>query len=432
MPVPADRIRVLVVDDDAVDRYYPRSVLLQRFGAEVLEADSSVKALEILSQSPVDAIITDLLMPGMDGLQMLEFVRTDPKLAGAEIIVVSGYSDEQAVRRAMQMGAGDFLTKPFDHATLVRKLTALFTRIERRRRTRPVPEGRRSRLRILVADTDPHFGVFVSDALASRYWVRQASSDLEILGLANAWNPNFLLLNPAVLRLDLATLLDQLWEQGLGRHLRVYLLTAEETGVASLDPRVAGSVRRTLVADSFASTVRTILEPAAVTPDTAAGWVRRLEPDIVTAVRQVFVLMTSLEAVPTDVPASLPAALFCSLPLRCSPTGLRLLLEIGCSRPLAEDLARRFTGHSESDLVDGALRELIHLLGARLRESCLTQDLPLQVSRPVVTTRPTPPPGHALFHWEKHFQWTPGEVFHLSLAGFQDASAGVGESYRWS
>jgi len=417
----ADRIRVLVVDDDAVDRYYPRSVLLQRFGAEVLEAESSVKALEILSQGPVDAIITDLLMPGMDGLQMLEFVRTDPKLAGTEIIVVSGYSHEQAVRRAIQMGAGDFLTKPFDHATLFRKLTALFNRIEQRRRARPVPEGRRSRLRILVADPDPQFGVFVSDALASRYWVRQAASDLEIVGLANAWKPNLLLLNPAVLHLALATLLDQLWEQGLGRHLGVYLLTAEECDAASLDPRVLGSVRRTLVADSVASTVRRILEPAVVTPDTAADWIRRLEPEIVTAVRQVFVLMTSLEAVPVNVPAGFPATVFCSLPLLSCSTSLRLLLEIGCSRPLAEDLARRFTGRSQSDLIDGALREMINLLGGRLRESCLTRDLPLQVSRPVVTNRPTPAPDHALFHWKRHFQWTAGEIFHLSLAGFQEA-----------
>ena len=419
MTAPADRIRVLVVDDDSVDRYYPRNVLQQRFGAEVLEAESGVKALEILSQAPVDAIITDLLMPGMDGLQMLEFVRTDPKLAATEVIVVSGYSHEQAVRRAMQMGAGDFLTKPFDHATLVRKLTALFNRLERRRRTRAAPEGRRARLRILVADTDPRFGAFVSETLASRYWVRQATSDLEILGLANAWNPNLLLLNPAVLHLDLATLLDQLWEQGLGRHLGVYLLTAKETDVSSLDPRVAGSVRRTLEGDSFAAAVRRILEPAAITADTAAGWIRRLEPEIVSAVRQVFTLMTTLEAVPSDVPASRPAALFCSLPLCSFPTGLRLLLEIGCSRFLAEDLAKRFTGHSRSDdVVEGTLRELINLLGGRLRESCFARDLPLQASRPVVTTRPTPPPHPSLFHWEKHFQWTPGEVFHLSLAGF--------------
>ncbi len=423
VPAPAERIRVLVVDDDSVDRYYPRSILLQRFGAEVLEADSSVKALEILSQSPVDAIITDLRMPGMDGLQMLEFVRTDPKLAGTEIIVVSGYSHEQAVRRAMQMGASDFLTKPFDHATLFRKLTALFNRIELRRRARPAPEGRRSRLRILVADMDPHFGVFVSDALASRYWVRQATSDLEILGLTNAWNPNLLLLNPAVLHLDMATLLDQLWEQGLGRHRGVYLLTEEETDVSSLDPRLAGSVRRTLPADPFAAAVRGLLEPATVTRDTAAGWIRRIEPEMVTAVRQVFLLMTSLEAVPADVPAGLPADLFCSLPLRSSQTGLRLLLEIGCSRSWGENLARRFTGHAQTDLVDGTLRELLHLLGERLRESCLTRDLPLQVSRPVVTTRPTPLPDGSLFQWEKHFQWTAAGTFRLSLLGLQEGSS---------
>lgn len=109
--------RVLIVDDDPM----MREVLarrLRRLGHIILEAEDGLQALETLRAEPVDLVLTDLRMPGMNGTELLERLQADPALREVPAIMISGAEDSGEVIRAIELGAEDFLPKPFDPTLL--------------------------------------------------------------------------------------------------------------------------------------------------------------------------------------------------------------------------------------------------------------------------------------------------------------------------
>jgi len=418
------KIRVLVIDDERFGRAYPRWMLTRRFGVEVLEADSGLKALEVLSQSKVDAIVTDLMMPGLDGLEMLELIRSDARMSDVEMVVASAYSYEQSVRRAIQLGVNDFLIKPFQPAEMEKKFGALIKRIQKNRRLRSDSEAEASKLRVLLADADPNFYSFVASALTGRYKVKQAASALDVVVLISNWNPDLLLLNPKMRGAEVKFLLDQIWGLGLNRGIRVYLLGEESEATEAADQRIGGWVKRNFITEAFSAAITYILEPDTITAQSAVDWLEKLEPEIVSAVRQVFGMMTEVEAVPVKVAEPPACQVFCSLDMSAEGLGLRMLLELGSSSSLAMKLVTKLTGLEESmidkELLESGVGEVINVVGGRLKESCRSRDVVLKQPLPKVADTPAPRLANSLFDWTRHFQWGSEEIFQLSLACFHE------------
>ncbi len=108
--------RVLVIDDDAVSRRLVRAIFAPE-GILVSEAVDGEDALAQAAAERPDAVILDLRLPGMGGLEVLTRLRNaEPDLP---VIVLTGYGDPKTAVRATQLGAFDYLTKPIDHEELV-------------------------------------------------------------------------------------------------------------------------------------------------------------------------------------------------------------------------------------------------------------------------------------------------------------------------
>jgi DNA-binding NtrC family response regulator len=100
--------RILVVDDEQSMCQY-LSILLTKEGHEVVTANSGADALRLLDQAPVDVVITDVRMPGMDGIQLLKGVRAlDPELP---VIMMTAYASEQTAIDAVNLGAFGYVMK---------------------------------------------------------------------------------------------------------------------------------------------------------------------------------------------------------------------------------------------------------------------------------------------------------------------------------
>jgi CheY-like chemotaxis protein len=100
---------LLVVDDDAVDRELACRILGPSEDLEVITADSGEQALEILAREPPDLILTDLRMPGMDGLELVERIREDFPVV--PVILMTSRGNEQLAVRALQSGATSYVPK---------------------------------------------------------------------------------------------------------------------------------------------------------------------------------------------------------------------------------------------------------------------------------------------------------------------------------
>ncbi len=119
--------QVLVIEDD-MDFVQLMVIFLSRAAAniEVACAESGGAAMEEISRRLPELIILDLMLPGMDGLAILERLKSERRTAGIPVLIVTGH--EASANKAAQAGAQDVLLKPFDEALFTAKVTALLAK----------------------------------------------------------------------------------------------------------------------------------------------------------------------------------------------------------------------------------------------------------------------------------------------------------------
>ena len=115
---------ILVVEDDPSMRELLRDQL-KAAGHEVVTARDGSEAITRLSNFLIHALVLDLSLPGMDGFEVLKQIQRMPAVAGMPILVLSARHAERDVRRAVVMGAWDYLTKPYTEQQLARRITRL-------------------------------------------------------------------------------------------------------------------------------------------------------------------------------------------------------------------------------------------------------------------------------------------------------------------
>ncbi|AFY72632.1 response regulator with CheY-like receiver domain and winged-helix DNA-binding domain [Synechococcus sp. PCC 7502] len=112
-----DGFNVLVVDDNEMNRdTLRRRLKYEGFTAEL--ASSGKEAMTMLRSQPFDLVLLDIMMPGMDGYQVLEAIKADKALSSIAVIMVSAIDDLDSMMRCTELGADDYLTKPFDPVLL--------------------------------------------------------------------------------------------------------------------------------------------------------------------------------------------------------------------------------------------------------------------------------------------------------------------------
>jgi len=122
-----DGARVLVVDDNGTNRNM-LSRRLTRQGYQVEQARNGSEALDRLAQETFDLVLLDILMPVMDGFEVLERMKRDRRMRVVPVVVISALDEIETVVRAIEMGAEDYLFKPFDPVLLRARIGALLER----------------------------------------------------------------------------------------------------------------------------------------------------------------------------------------------------------------------------------------------------------------------------------------------------------------
>lgn len=124
MPDETPRSRILVVDDTDDVRELLRMYLMLQ-GHVVSEARNGRQALEKMHEQTFDLVLLDIMMPEMNGYEVLEQVRQDPVLREMPIVVISAIHDLDSVVRCIELGAADYLPKPFKNVLLRARVNSL-------------------------------------------------------------------------------------------------------------------------------------------------------------------------------------------------------------------------------------------------------------------------------------------------------------------
>jgi two-component system, chemotaxis family, chemotaxis protein CheY len=104
---------ILIVEDSSTTRALIRAVIDELGDFETVEATTGFEALKMLPQQQYDLIITDINMPDINGLELINFVRSNSRYSSLPIIIVSTERSEEDKKRGMALGATSYITKPF-------------------------------------------------------------------------------------------------------------------------------------------------------------------------------------------------------------------------------------------------------------------------------------------------------------------------------
>ncbi len=110
-------MHILAVDDNRMSRL-KLARTLEGGGYSVSQADGGRTALDMLRSGAFDLVLLDILMPEVDGFQVLREMKDDADLQNIPVIVISGLEDRDSVDRCLAAGADDFLSKPVDPTVL--------------------------------------------------------------------------------------------------------------------------------------------------------------------------------------------------------------------------------------------------------------------------------------------------------------------------
>jgi CheY-like chemotaxis protein len=216
---------LLIIDDNVMNSDI-LSRRLSREGYEVLVERDGRDGLDILADHHVDLILLDILMPGMDGYQVLQSLKEDPRTRAIPVIMLTAVHEIESVIRCLELGVDDYLTKPFNIPFVKSRIAAvLHGRPERDGEGRETGSG--PKRHILIIDDN----AMNQDMLSRRlerddYEVLTASSGREGLDTIAKQDVDLVLLDILMPEMDGYQVLRTMKEDESTRRLPVIMLTA--------------------------------------------------------------------------------------------------------------------------------------------------------------------------------------------------------------
>ena len=119
---------LLVVDDNEDNRYTLTRRLSREGFSNIATATNGREALELLRAKPIDLVLLDIMMPDMNGYEVLEHLKADPQLRHIPVIMISAVDEIESVIRCVELGAEDYLSKPFNPTLLRARVGATLER----------------------------------------------------------------------------------------------------------------------------------------------------------------------------------------------------------------------------------------------------------------------------------------------------------------
>ena len=231
--LPASAALVLVIDDDPVVADLLRRTLAKD-GYRVEHAASGEMGLQLARQLRPDAITLDVMMPGMDGWQVMTRLKSDPELADIPVILLSIVDDRKT---GFALGATEYITKPFDRD----RLATVLARISTERGSR----------RALIVDDEPQNRELLRHALEGDGWtVEEAANGHQGLDRIASRRPDIILLDLMMPEMDGMEFVEHLRANDRTRAIPVLVVTAKDITPQDRQ-RLSGGVQAILQKGSF-------------------------------------------------------------------------------------------------------------------------------------------------------------------------------------
>ncbi len=218
----SDKHRILIIDDDSINRTL-MATCLEELGFTVHEAEDGMIGLEILQEMEFDLVLLDLLMPVMDGFEVLARMKSEKRLRHLPVIVTSGEMDQESIVRCIQMGAVDYMTKPCDPVLLHIRVRNVFCS----EGAAPAP-NRNQAGTMLVVDDDTLYRTLLTTSLEEKgYIVAEAENGKQAWEMIQAGSYDLVFLDLLMPEMDGFEVLERIKSDGGTDHIPVIVVSGE-------------------------------------------------------------------------------------------------------------------------------------------------------------------------------------------------------------
>ncbi len=411
-------MKALVVDDDPSTRRLLARILQRNFRAEVHEAGDGLEGLDLLSKERFDVVLLDIVMPVLDGVEMLAAIRASPQYGDIPVMMLSAVREEQQIREAIKLGIGDYVSKPLRVVETSQRLARFIGSLG----SRPPSAQARSRrpsagmgANVVLVDGDEKFRRFFGDCLDISYPVQTFAHGTRALIACRANRPAAIFVGQDIglMGADLFAAKVRGIPELAG--VRLVAVVPKGTGAApQAGPAFDGTIVRTFLTQSFTHSATRWLSDRP-----AARSVLAEHPDIrqqvVAASEQLFGMMLSTELRLVEAPVREGAApdrlVRVTIDVGTRPGALAF--ELRCREEVARSISGRMLGVEPAQVGDddmmGSLQEIANIVTGRIQNSLKEDGTHAACSLPEVLAGPLPPPpqGEAM---EFAFASVPGDI----------------------
>jgi CheY-like chemotaxis protein/CheY-specific phosphatase CheX len=379
-------MRALIVDDDPTSRLLLTRILVRDFGCACAEADNGLDALDLLSRERYDFVVLDLVMPVMDGLEVLTAIRHDERLKSTPVVVVTSERDADVVRRVLRLGVSSYVAKPLRPADVADRLRRFVSALGQREQSssrlhRDLPKG----ARVLVVDGDGDFLHFVRATIGHEYLVAAANSGAQGLRSILDGRPAIVLLGRELGAVSPKFFVRKVRELAEVQDTRI-ITVGHPADAEPLD--VDGAIVRTFVPDTFRKYFEGLT--SAVSPE--ARWLTErpmLRPQLISATEQVLGMMLGWEvsALP-DAPVVHDAWHSAEVPILLEQGDCQCRVQLKTPSVVAGAMAEAMLGTNDLTEDDAAstIQEMSNMIGGRILEALRQHGDRVRLGLPVVTT----------------------------------------------
>lgn len=243
-------LKVLIVEDSSTQRLILKKFVAEK-GYDVLEAINGKEALEVMNKQCPDIVISDIEMPEMNGFELTEHLSQHKVLKRVPILIVSSLSNSDAIKKALQKGAVDYVTKPYDIDKIHQKIIHYTAKFSKNRKT------------VLVVDDSPLIIKLISMTLhTERYRVITASNGKDGIEHASKLQPDIITTDYNMPEMDGWEFCRKLKEIPETKNIPIIMITSKSS---DLDKKIGRALKvydyipKPFTSDTLLSTVNTAL-----------------------------------------------------------------------------------------------------------------------------------------------------------------------------
>lgn len=224
-------MKVLIVDDDELQRLFLQRLLRKNFQCEVYEGKNGLEGLSIVQKEHPDIVFLDVMMPIMDGKEMLESLRSDDTYRDTPVVVLSAANEKSLVTELIQLGVSDYLIKPISTHRACDRIGKIMSELRNKKqvkKVRPKDNVAGTKSSVLIIDSDRDFRAQLRSILSHRCVIAEADSGVEGLETFIELQPEYVCIGDNMRLPNEVALAKKIKALGQRKTVRTYLCTGSD------------------------------------------------------------------------------------------------------------------------------------------------------------------------------------------------------------